>query len=422
MTSRIPDRIRPVGLLSIALATLWLILVTFLVTPEKLYGDDNVTIVGNVVNGTSGEGPPSDLPITLHIITDSSVAEVMSDVTDPDGQFRFEDVPVSQEATYAVTASYKDVLYSGRLDIEAPESNGVLTVFETTGSIDIVEVSSDVLLVRRNGDDKSSIAAFEVVSVKNNGDRTLVPDLSGTAVMSFMRFSLPEGADSLDVGSDLLGGDVITVGTGFALTASVTPGEHQVTYSYRIPYNGSDTEFPRSFPMGAEIFRLLVERDLGQLKNPGPLTRGEPVDIGGMTYEVWEANALDGGARLNLTLSDLPQHSMIRRFGDALNDGPYLKIGIPAAVVATLAGLLAYALVFRRSSMAPAAMPAGVPTGVTLTDASDSGRQKLVEAIAELDEMVREGELPEDEHKRRRQELKTRILRIDMASHQGYNL
>ena len=54
---------------------------------------------------------------------------------------------------------------------------------------------------------------------------------------SFLRFSLPAAATDLDVSTNLVGGEVIPVGTGFAITAlraaGKTPGEFHVHRAIR---------------------------------------------------------------------------------------------------------------------------------------------------------------------------------------------
>ena len=57
-------------------------------------------------------------------------------------------------------------------------------------------------------------------------------------MMSFLRFSLPPGTHDLDVQSNLPSREIISVGSGFAVTSPVTPGGHSVEFSYIFPYEG----------------------------------------------------------------------------------------------------------------------------------------------------------------------------------------
>ena len=416
-----------VGLIGVALAALFLL-------PVRLYADHSVTITGRVVNGTAGGAAPSDLEVVLHIISDGERVDVTSSRTGSEGRFNFQGVESDAGAIYALTASYQDVLYSVSLDPAALEDPVEVLVYETTSSLEDLHIDADVLLIRESKKDSWSLSAFEVVSLVNEGDRTFVPDLDQPGSMNFLRFPLPAGSTNLEVRSDLSGGEIITVGRGFALTAPVTPGSHQVTYTYRLPYRGSQVELTHSFPMGSDSFRLLIEDELGDLRSPVLMTPLPATELEGKSYQVWGTGQLSPGTRLNLELGDLPQPPAIRRLGDALTEGPYLKTGIPAALGLVLAGLLLYTLVVRRSVTPAAASPsheavAPLPSGDVLGLAGDypadsvesatpprSERHALMEAIARLDDLFQRGETSPAGYRRHRQELKERLFRLALIS------
>ena len=403
------------GLSALAAAGPALALALFLLIPGQLHSQEHIDITGQVVNGTAGGATPHGLDITLHVIGPGGELWTASTVTDGDGRFRFDEVEVDEASPYAVTTSYQDILYSAVIDPSAPAGPVELLVYETTNDISSLRVSTDALMIRNGGQDERMLTALEAVALVNDGDRTIVPDLSRPQAMNFMRFSLAEGATGLEVSSNLPDGDIISVGTGFALTSPVTPGAHQVTYIYLIPYEGSAAEFSHSFPMGADTFRLLIEDGLGDFQGTDVLAPLEPVDAEGTSYSVWQAEDMDSGRRLTLEIAGLPQPPALQRLGDTLTDGPYLKVGLPVAVGVALAALLLYALVIRRpvvpttSQGAPgtaATQPVGTPGG------PEEERRTLVEAIADLDDLSQQGRVPQEDYHRRRQELKARLLRL----------
>ena len=428
MRALFPERLEEMRHFFLAFGLSAIALAVSLLIPPPLHGEGSATITGQVVNGTSGEVAPSSLEVNLHIISDSGEADVATTATDNDGNFQFQDVEMDDGSAYAVTTRYKDVLYSSRMDPSTLAVPVELTVYESTDSLGDLNIAADVLLIG-GAEDKKSLSAVEVVSLVNVGDRTFMPDLSQPGNMNFLRFSVPQGTTGLDVGSDLPGGRIIFVGPGFALTAPVTPGPHQVSYSYQIPYNGQKLEFTRSFPMGAEIFRLLMEETLGNINASGPLAPQVPVDVGGESYSIWEASQLSPGERLLIEITDLPQPSLLQRVGDGLTDGPYLKVGIPAAVGLVLAGLLVYALTLKQRGNALAGEPGrGATAAIRLNVASlagfsnnpggsaESERRSLVEAIARLDELFERGEITPADYRQPRQELKARLLRLAVTS------
>ena len=328
------------------------VLAGLLMIPAGTFAEHEVAITGRVINGTPGGTDVGNQKVSLHVINAVGEVDVTHSLTRSGGRFRFEDVEVDGGSSYTLTAEYQGVLYSVGLYPNNLEEPAQLMVYTTTSTLEEVRVGADVMLIRGADGDERLISAFEVVTVVNEGDRTFVPDLTQPVQMRFLRFSVPAGIGGLRVSSDLPGGEVIDVPTGFALIAPVTPGSHQVTFSYTIPYAGSELQFTRSFPMGVEAFRLLLERESGVLRDPGFLDALPPAGAEGDTHSAWGAGPLSPGAKLTVAISDLPEPSWLHRLGEALTDGPYLKVGIPSAVGAVLAALLVYSLVFRCAAQA----------------------------------------------------------------------
>ena len=140
-------------------------------------GEEEGAITGRVVNGTTGAEAPSGLEVLLIILGVDGAVDTESATTQPGGEFRFEGVSLEDGSTGRLTANYEGVMYSGGLDPDPSSGSVDLMVYEATDSLEAVRVSGDVLLIRAGDGDEGSLAAFEIVELLNEGDRTFVPDL-----------------------------------------------------------------------------------------------------------------------------------------------------------------------------------------------------------------------------------------------------
>ena len=335
------------------------VLVAALLAPATLYSQSAgaVPVRGVLVNGTEGGGTPAGATVLLHQFgVDSGSVDTFETATDADGAFNFDDVPPTPEdGSAALVALYGGTRYSRVLspaELSAVAESGQLTlrVYESTQDVGVVTTASQSIIVTGIDPSTRRIATAQIFTLENRSDTTLVPDLSAPPMIgqfSFLRFSLPAEASGLDVSTELVGGEVIPVGTGFAITAPVQPGEHLVSFTYTAPYEGDTLAWRDNTLQGAESLRLLIPDEFGDIAVGGVAPLDE-VTLGEVSYRVWGAQDVEAGAGVNLQLSGLPEPSWVTKLGNPLSEGRFWFGALPALVAVALAGLLVWGVIRRR--------------------------------------------------------------------------
>ncbi len=386
------------------------LIVLFLVfsPAAAVHAQQTTAVSGRIVNGTEGSSPPSDVQVSLHTFSPGlQGVETLETVTDASGVFHFNDVPVSTGGGYALAAAYQGKTYSLLIGPDDLSQEVSLTVYESTRDVSVIEVDSHAMVIAAIDPSERVVEAVEIVALANISDRTLVPDLTnvGPGRFSFLRFSLPEDATDFDIQSDLLGGEIIPVGTGFAVTSPVAPGAHNLTFSYRFPYQGSEFSYRQNLLQGAQVFRLLVPASLGPVQAEG-LPAAQAVTVEGLDYSVWQASEVPPARGLTISLTNLPQPGWTQRAWQTVSNTGLWAIAIPTGLGAVLAAVLLY------GGLKPAAGTAGESgreSGAAVPGPA-SQREQLVRQMALLDQRFEAGELDEGSYRWERTRLKDRAL------------
>lgn len=385
------------------LAALAVALYLLPVEGTPLLAQENTEIFGQVVNGTEGAALPDDLNM-LMLITgpDGALSGTGQTTPDPQGRFVFEDVQVKDGDTYTISVDHLGVFYGASLDSSSLSEDLQVTIFETTRDASIIQLERQVMVIVAV-DKSEQLSVIEFVRINNPTDRTLMPDLTNLEQISFLRFALPPDPAALTVQSDLPGGDIVSIGTGFALTSPVTPGGHSIDFSYTFPFNDETLSYRQSLPQGAEIFQVLVPATLTDINLPS-LEGIDPVTIQGISYRAYEARDIPPGLGLQLEIAGLPLPGVWTRFSNSVTGGKFWQVAIPTALGSTLAAMLLWGLLKGYESVPE---PVGSLARMTLTP---SERAALVRAVADLDQRYREGSLPDLDHRIQRRELMARLL------------
>ena len=364
-----------------------------------------IAIEGIVVNGTAGAELPPQLPVFL-LISDAagSLVSTRQTSTDLNGRFQFDDVPGTDGGVYALSVDYAGVFYDTSLSSQEVLDAVKITVYEPTQDGSTVRVTSQILVIGGVNQKEREISAIEFVRITNSGDRTLLPDLTSRGQPSFLRFALPLQADELSVRSNLPGGDVVSIGTGFALTSAVVPGDHNLEFSFRFPYTGDSVAYRQSLPQGADVYQVLVPQQLTKVE-VAPLEPIASIDIGGSIFRAWEGRGFEPGQGTVLELTNLPQPGLAARLQKSITDGTFWKVAIPGAFGVVLALLLLFGTVKRPRR---ASFPVDPPSDEINEDQAQ--RDALVQEVASLDEEFQRGSLAEADYHLRREALIAWIL------------
>lgn len=259
-------------------------------------------LVGIIENGSIPNVGVEALPVILHQQSSQEYTE-RATTTDSNGRFEFLGIEIVPGFSYGVSVIYQGVLYGEDIDVNIIGNHPVrLSIYETTEDNDVLRVTATTVLVTSVERRHQLVEILEMVSFENSSTSTYVP---GPEPMKLLRFSLPDGSQELQVRTDLLEGEVLQVDLGFALTSPIPPGVHDLLFSYRFPYQGSEISFTKSFPHGADQFRVLTEKD-GIRVRSSDLASGEPVIVGSNIYELLITEDLSNGSGIAITLNDLP--------------------------------------------------------------------------------------------------------------------
>ncbi len=352
---------------------------------------EHFLIEGRVVNGTPDGGAVEGLMVTLHRHTGERIDDLTSPAG-PEGWFRFENVTYNPDTAYGVSVDYHGALYGVDLDL----SNGApgpveLTVYDGTDDESVIGAPVVSILIAEVDPETQMLWGMEITTITNEADRTYVP---GPEPMKLLRFSLPEGAQGLQVDTDLIGANVLQVDRGFGLSTSVPPGEHEVMFSYSFPYTKDTLGLLKSFPYGAGQFRILVPTEGLELSGE-ELGQPEVVEVGGQRYLLFTSADVRRGGKFEFELRNLPRAGVFDRLRNSVT-GIRLEFAAPAALAVLMAALLAVA-VYRRRIQRGTGRPGG------------GEAEALVRLIAELDAGHRAGTVTDDDYARRYAALSTRL-------------
>jgi len=370
---------------------------------------ETAAVRGKVVNGTAGFSVPNGL-VVLMLITgpDGTLAGTGQTVAAPDGSFSFDDARQVAGGAYTLSVDYGGVFYGLTLAPDELAGEQVITVYEPTEDAGIIVVNRHVMVVTGFDVTQRMATVTEFVRFANPTDRALRPNLETArpGMFSFMRFALPPAAAGVTVQSNLQGGELISVGSGFALTAPVPPGEHSVDFAYTFPYQGGEVAYRNSLPQGASIFQILVPDRWEGIEISG-LDSRPPVGIQEGVYRAWEGRGIPAGPGVELRIDGLPQPGVLASVGATLSGSSFWLTAIPSAMGAFLLALLALGLVRRYR-------PAFATDSTLSFSESDMGlspqRSVIVSALAALDNRYHNGELEEADYLAHRSELVAEAL------------
>ncbi|HCL24816.1 MAG TPA: hypothetical protein DHW65_00520 [Dehalococcoidia bacterium] len=360
---------------------------------------------GQIVNGTEGAEPPGELGV-LMLITggDGQLAGTGQTQADAEGRFVFDDVAVLEGAEYTVNVEHGSVFYSVSITAGELSEELTLSVYETTKDASIIHVERHVMVIAGVDKDGQRASAIEFVRLNNPSDSTLLPDLTNVEQISFLRFSLPPDASDLNVQSNLPGGDIASIGTGFALTSPVVPGPHTIDFSYVFPYEDETLAYRQSLVQGADFFQVLVPERIPDMSVTS-LEAAEPVNIQGTSYRAYQGEDFPPGQGLQLEITGLPLPGVWARFSNSVTEGLFWQIAIPSALAATLIGMLLWGLF--RGYKTESAVPGQQTTSRGVNAAE---RAAVVQSVAALDQQFEAGNIPGEEYSRQRRELMARVL------------
>ena len=367
-----------------------------------VYAQSTDTLAVQLENGTlSDEGLVQGIDVTLHIIDQQNGAVLASGTADTYGRVDFNDIPIIDDASYLIVAEYQGVSYHKLLNVTDLGKSHTLTVYGTTDLFDEILIEEQSVIVGSADSTNRLLTVYERVTMVNYGDRTFVPDFDQPQNMQFLRFSLPRGADNLQVETTFEQGEIMTVDKGFALTSRVAPGSYLIDYIYTVPYSNTALELNRSFTNKTDIFRVLIPAELGALGSVSGIVPSR-VLIQGREFDLIETSNISTGTKLNLVFNKLPQPTLcenMKAYFDRVSQLG-LVLGLITSLLLFSLGIFAFGRIRRDGRTSRDIEP-------VLSDIAD---RLLLQEIVQLEILYRDQKIEWRKYRKDRQEIKLKLV------------
>lgn len=367
-----------------------------------VYAQSTDTLAVQLENGTlSDEGLVEGIVVTLHIIDQQDGAVLASGTADIYGRVYFNDIPIIDNASYLIVAEYQGVSYHKLLDVTHLGKSHTLTVYGKTDLFDEILIEEQSVIVGSADSTNRLLTVYERVTMVNYGDRTFVPDFDQPQNMQFLRFSLPRGADNLQVETTFEQGEVMTVDKGFALTSRVPPGSYLVDYIYTVPYSNTSLELNRSFTNKTDIFRVLIPAELGSLGSVSGIMPSS-VLIQGRAFELVETSNISSGTKLNLVFNKLPEPTLLenmKAYFDSVSQLG-LVLGLITSLLLLSLGIFAFGRLRIDGRNSRDIEP-------VLSDIAD---RSLLQEIVQLEILYRDQKIEWRKYRKDRQDIKLKLV------------
>ena len=368
------------------------------------------TSTGGVITGniTFDAGVPADIPnglsVTLQGFDGATPALKLTVPVQTDGIYTVSNVEMPSGRVFMASVTLNQVTFNSDVGTPVSGSNSLnLPIPVHATSSDASPLSVDRMHVFLDFTTPGVIQVVELFIITNPTNKVIVASTPGQPVI---RFGLPVGATNLQFQDGQLGQRYLSAPNGFGDTASVSPGvaQHQVLFAYNMPYqNHLDLSLPAPLPIKAAV--VLLPQNGISIQSSQLTDSGSQV-MQGITFHVYSANDIANDSKLSFSLSGQPKQTA--------SSGPSGSSSTTNLIIGSSVLLVSLALAgwwfYRSGGLKGRKRQPASPATVAHEDADT-----IIDAILTLDDLHKEGHLPDAAYQTRRAELKERLR----SSYQG---
>lgn len=387
------------------IALLLLVLMTLSV-PVMAAEPENGVIEGQLLNGTSGLSVPNQ-EITLKTYLNNAEVALDTTETDADGGFVFSGLPTAPNYSYNITLIFQEAEYGDEWVVFAQgetTKSVEVTVYDATTSDEAIEVelSHTIIYVEKDG-----LLVKEFYLFYNDADLTYIGfKPADSETRQTLKFYLPDNASGFQPDAELMSCCIYANDNGFVDSMPVFPGVREIAYSYKVNYDAGEYLLSRTVDYPVADYNLIVQGE-GVVVDSGQLIREEPLNMGGTVFSYFVAGSLEPGETLTAAISSLPEIS-------SQNTTTWVMLAAAVMVVGAVSGYL----FMKKKRPQPVRQEANLGRKGQQPQPAAQGtnfsrkRQRLLVELARLDDDFEAGKITEDNYRRRRQDVKARLIEL----------
>jgi len=356
------------------------------------------SVSGTVINKTANGSVPPDLTINLHVFSIQDTQDpgsIQNATVNADGSFRFENVPISADSEYIVTATYQEAVFSSdpvQGDPANPQIDLPLSLYDVTNDPANIQIDGMLMMLQTDAQ-AGQLQVVQIVSFNNTSDRVYLKPGSSDNPTS-VSVHLPSGAVFQDFssGAYALSAD----GTQVSDTQAVLPGSSHVMHvAYNLPYSGSASIVqPLDYPFSGQV-EIMAQN-------------------GGMTISGDNFAAL-GTRQLGDRTFTSYGGVLTQAAGDALHYGvsgsdPAAATTSSTTTTTSTMNPLAYVLIAAGLLAIGAAFGFFLRERTSVPGATSLNATQLMKQIADLDVQYHNGKMPEARYRQQRSTLKAQLV------------
>ncbi|MCE5207898.1 MAG: hypothetical protein LLG42_06235 [Chloroflexi bacterium] len=355
---------------------------------------DSVVITGKVSN-LSGSKVPAGLPVELQGYVDMENVITQATVLSDDSTFEFPPLDVVEGQMFIITVEYKGIVFSSDI-IDASSLASAKTwpveinIYENTTDLIGIIIDRVHIFISSVSSEQMQLMVYLLVS---NPTQNVVTGADGNPVLTF---SLPENATNLQWDDAGWTSRFIPLENGFGDMLSIRPGlqEHEILYSFELPYDGK-LDLSLAFPLPEESGTLIIPQGL-RIRGDGLTDAGER-EMSDSVVQLYNFGALEAGQPLEFELSGRAKDTPRALSSTSM----FIGLGVFALVLC-----LSILWLRRRSKTRAFHEDPALETSLPET------QNAILDSIIALDQDYEHGSISEEEHTRRREQLKSELKEI----------
>ncbi len=371
---------------------------------EQLFVD----IRGSIKNQSKQE-LPKNLIVELHGFN-QNVEVYTKDVSIlPDGTYLFEQVNYSPGWIFIASITINGITYyssditpaSGESSLDMP-----ITIFATTTDLTVLTVSR--LHIFLSFPTRDTLRVVELFIISNHSPYTII---SNNEAGTIVPFGVPRQANNLQIQDGYLGGRFQKIENGFADTLPIQPGEnqYQVMFAFDLPYSQKlEISQPVLIPIQNIVIMVPQNDRFHSLRLKGEFQKSPELrKIQNIEYQSYLGKNIQSGTKLSFLLLDEPSdllHKQLPSFITETFADPRLLFGVAFfGLVLVGTGIWLWITDIRMKKR-------GIMQEENeIKDDNYQDANEVIDAIIALDDIYKDGDLPEKAYNERRSRLKARL-------------